>query len=82
MELAQKYTRQWPVQENAIRDWLTPLGIDFNHGYAKTLVINSEMAKKREALQRRIQRVALDRRSPKTFAQRQQAVPEALSTVK
>jgi hypothetical protein len=27
IELVQTYTRRWPVQENAIRDWLIPLGI-------------------------------------------------------
>jgi hypothetical protein len=52
VELAHTYTRRWPAQENAIRDWLIPLGIDVNHGYAKTPVINSEVAKKREALYR------------------------------
>jgi hypothetical protein len=58
VELAQTYTRRWPAQENVIRDWLIPLGIDVNHGFAKTPVINSEVAKKREALQKR-QRAAL-----------------------
>ncbi len=57
VELAQTYTRRWPAQENAIRDWLIPLGIDVNHGYRKTPVINSEVAKKREALQRRLDNV-------------------------
>ena len=57
VELAQAYTRRWPAQENAIRDWLIPLGIDVNHGYAKTPVTNSEVAKKREALQRRLDNV-------------------------
>ena len=57
VELAQTYTRRWPAQENAIRDWLIPLGIDVNHGYAKTQVINSEVTKKREALQRRLDNV-------------------------
>lgn len=47
VELVQTYTRRWPVQENAIRDWLIPLGIDINHGYAKTVVANSEVTKKR-----------------------------------
>jgi hypothetical protein len=28
VELAQTYTRRWPAQENAIRDWLIPLGIE------------------------------------------------------
>ena len=36
---------------------LIPLGIDVNHGYAKTPVSNSEVAKKREALQRRLEHV-------------------------
>ena len=57
LELAQTYTRRWPAQENAIRDWLIPLGIDVNHGFGKTAVINSEVAKKREALQRRLDNV-------------------------
>jgi hypothetical protein len=53
-ELVQTYTQRWPAQENAIRDWLIPLGIDINHGYAKIAVANSEVAKKREVLQRRL----------------------------
>jgi hypothetical protein len=57
VELVQTYTRRWPAQENAIRDWLIPLGIDINHGYAKTPVANSEMTKKREALQKRLENV-------------------------
>jgi hypothetical protein len=56
-ELVQTYTRRWPAQENAIRDWLILLGIDINHGYAKTAVANSEVTKKREALQRRLENV-------------------------
>jgi len=57
VELVQTYTRRWPAQENVIRDWLIPLGIDTNHGYAKTAVVNSEMTKKREALQKRLENV-------------------------
>jgi hypothetical protein len=57
VELVQTYTRRWPAQENAIRDWLIPLGIDINHGYAKTVVTNSEVTKKREALQKRLENV-------------------------
>jgi hypothetical protein len=30
--LAQLYRRRWPLQENIIRDWLLPLGLDTNHG--------------------------------------------------
>lgn len=56
-ELVQTYTQRWPAQENAIRDWLIPLDIDVNHGYAKTAVINSEMTKKREALHKRLENV-------------------------
>jgi hypothetical protein len=54
VELAQTYIRRWPVQENVIRDYLLPLGIDVNHGYGKTLVPNSEISKKRAALQKRL----------------------------
>ena len=57
VELVQTYTRRWPAQENVIRDWLIPLGIDSNHGYAKTPVANSEVTKKREALQKRLENV-------------------------
>jgi hypothetical protein len=57
VELVQTYTHRWPAQENAIRDWLIPLGIDTNHGYAKTAVANSEATKKREALQKRLDNV-------------------------
>jgi hypothetical protein len=57
VELVQTYTRRWPAQENVIRDWLIPLGINVNHGYAKTVVANSEVAKKREALQKRLEHV-------------------------
>jgi hypothetical protein len=57
VELVQTYTRRWPAQENVIRDWLLPLGLDVNHGYAKTVVANSEVAKKREALQKRLANV-------------------------
>lgn len=42
------------MQENVIRDWLLPLGLDTNHGYRKTPVVNSEVAKKRAALEKRL----------------------------
>jgi len=54
VDLAQTYIRRWPVQENVIRDYLLPLGLDVNHGYGKTLVPNSEISKKRAALQKRL----------------------------
>jgi len=52
--LAEAYFHRWPAQENAIRDWLIPLGIDTNHGYAKAPVENSEVAKRRAALEKRL----------------------------
>ena len=52
--LAETYFHRWPAQENAIRDFLIPLGIDTNHGYAKTVVLNSEVAKRRAALEQRL----------------------------
>lgn len=36
-----------------IRDWLLVLGLDTNHGYAQRRVENSEVAHRREALQKR-----------------------------
>jgi len=54
VELAQTYIRRWPVQENGIRDYLLPLGLDVNHGEGSTLVPNSEIGKKRAALQKRL----------------------------
>jgi hypothetical protein len=55
--LARTYFHRWPAQENVIKDFLIPLGIDTNHGYAKTPVVNSEIAKKREVLERRLANV-------------------------
>ena len=52
--LAQTYFHRWAAQENIIRDFLIPLGLDTNHGYAKTPVENSEVAKRRAALQKRL----------------------------
>ena len=45
-ELAQTYFQRWKCQENNIRDWLIPLNLDTNHGYAKAQVVNSELAKR------------------------------------
>lgn len=52
--LVRTYLRRWPCQENVIRDFLVPLGLDTNHGYAKRSVENSEAAKRRTALERRL----------------------------
>jgi len=56
-KLAQTYIRRWPVQENIIKDYLLPLGLDINHGFAKTPVENSEVSKKRMALEKRLSNV-------------------------
>jgi hypothetical protein len=54
VELAQTYIRRWPRQENVIRDYLLPLGLDTNHGYGKSPVPNSEVSKKRATLEKRL----------------------------
>jgi hypothetical protein len=54
IELAQTYIHRWPAQENVIKDYLRPLGLDTNHGFAKTPVENSEVARRRSALQKRL----------------------------
>jgi hypothetical protein len=54
IELAQTYIHRWPAQENVIKDYLRPLGLDTNHGFAKMPVENSEVAKRRSALQKRL----------------------------
>ena len=56
-ELARAYFHRWPAQENVIKAWLLPLGLDTNHGYAKTPSVNSEVAKRRAALERRLSRL-------------------------
>jgi hypothetical protein len=43
-----------PVWENAIRDWLIPVNLDTNHGYAKERVVNSELVKRRTVLEKRV----------------------------
>lgn len=53
LALARTYIHRWPAQENVIKDFLLPLGLDINHGFAKTPVVNSEVSKKREALEKR-----------------------------
>ena len=57
VELARLYIARWPQQENVIRDWLLPLGLDTNHGYAKLAVENSEVAKQRATLEDRRDRL-------------------------
>jgi hypothetical protein len=57
VELAQTYTQRWPMQENIIRDFLLPLGLDTNHGFAKAPVENSEATKRRTCLEKRLANV-------------------------
>lgn len=57
VELAQTYIHRWPAQENVIKDYLLPLGLDTNHGFAKVAVENSEVAKRRTHLQQRLSRL-------------------------
>jgi hypothetical protein len=54
VELAHTYIHRWPAQENIIKDYLRPLGLVTNHGFAKTPVENSEVAKRRASLQQRL----------------------------
>ena len=53
-ELVQVYTHRWPAQENSLRDFLLSLGLDTNHGYAKVPVENSEAARNRAVLERKL----------------------------
>jgi hypothetical protein len=55
--LVELYSRRWPAQENIIRDWLLPLGLDTNHGYHKSEVVNSEVSKQRTELEGRRERL-------------------------
>jgi hypothetical protein len=57
VELAQTYIHRWPAQENVIKDYLLPLGLDTNHGFAKVAVENSEVAKRRTHLLQRQSRL-------------------------
>jgi hypothetical protein len=57
VELAQTYIHRWPAQENIIKDYLLPLGLDTNHGFAKRAVENSEVAKRRTRLEQRLARL-------------------------
>jgi hypothetical protein len=57
VKLAQTYIHRWPAQENIIKDYLLPLGLDTNHGFAKIAVENSEVAKRRTRLEQRLARL-------------------------
>ena len=49
--LVSLYRHRWTAQENVIKDFLLPLGLDVNHGYAKQQIENSEFRKQYDALQ-------------------------------
>ena len=55
--LVSLYRQRWTAQENGIKDFLLPLGLDVNHGYAKQQVENSEFRKQYETLQAKAQRL-------------------------
>jgi hypothetical protein len=57
VDCVQRYKRRWPAQENIIRDFLLPLGLDHNHGYRKQAVENSEISKRRQTLQQQLANV-------------------------
>ena len=57
VKLAQTYIHRWPAQENVIKDYLRPLGLDTNHGFAKVAAENSEVAKRRTHLEQRLARL-------------------------
>jgi len=57
VELAQTYIHRWPAQENVIKDYLLPLGLDTNHGEASVAVENSEVTKRRTHLEQRLARL-------------------------
>ena len=57
IKLAQTYIHRWPAQENIIKDYLLPLGLDTNHGFAKVAVENSEGTKRRTHLEQRLARL-------------------------
>ena len=57
VELVQAYIHRWTAQENIIKDYLLPLGLDINHGFAKVAVENSEVAKRRTHLEQRLARL-------------------------
>jgi hypothetical protein len=70
LALAQIYIHRWSAQENVIKDWLLPLGLDINHGFAKMPIVNSEICKKREALEKRCANVERWREAAREKAHR------------
>lgn len=63
VELARISIYRWPAQENVIKDYLLPLGLDTNHGFAKAAVENSEVDKRRTHLEQRLPQLKHGRRA-------------------
>jgi hypothetical protein len=64
------YKRRWAAQENSFKDFLIPLGLDVNHGYGKSPVTHSELDKKRNTLQAKLERLGRWQRSAYARSQR------------
>jgi hypothetical protein len=47
----------WLRPTSSARDWLIPLNLDTNHGYAKEQVVNSELVKRQQGAQGRVHRL-------------------------
>ena len=62
-DLVARYQQRWSAQENIIKDFLLPLGLDVNHGYAKQMIDNSEFRKKHDTLTKRLDRLECWRKS-------------------
>ena len=69
--LVELYRRRWPCQENIFKDWLLPLGVDTNHGFATHPVPNSTTLRKGAKLEQHLNR--LQERTTKTRVRMQRA---------
>ena len=78
VELVQVYTRSFPAQENSLRDFLMSLGLDTNHGYAKRPVENSEAARSRAVLERKLTKVRRQAQAARERRERAEARSRSL----
>ena len=78
VELVQVYTHRWPAQENSLRDFLMSLGLDTNHGYAKRPVENSEAARGRAVLERKLTKVRRQAQAARERRERAEARSRSL----
>lgn len=79
--LVSLYRHRWAAQENVIKDFLLPLGLDVNHGYAKQQVENSEFRKQYDALQDKAQRLDRWRKSALQRMERAQRRHQRLDNI-